>query len=49
MDDAWTDGDEGSGDEHSDLNRRGNTNSKASRLAKLKKERDSMGTRSSPM
>lgn len=44
MNDAWTDG-----DENSDSNTGGNTNSKASRLAKLKKERDSMGTWSSPI
>ncbi|KAL9131782.1 MAG: hypothetical protein Q9217_000387 [Psora testacea] len=48
MNDAWTDGDEGSGDENSDPNTGGNTNSRASRLAKLIKERDSMGTWSSP-
>jgi hypothetical protein len=44
MYDAWTDG-----DENSDPHTGGNTNSKASRLAKLKKERDSMGTWSSPL
>ena len=54
MTDAWTDGDESSGDttsgdENSNPNTGGNTNSKASRLAKLKKERDSMGTWSSPL
>lgn len=47
MNDAWTDGDKGSGDDKSDPNTGGNTNSKASRLAKLKKERDSMRTWSS--
>ena len=49
MNDAWTDGDEGSGDENSNPNTGGNTNSRASRLAKLKKERDSLGTWSSPL
>lgn len=44
MNDAWTDG-----EENSDPNAGVNTNSKASRLAKLKKERDSMGTWSSPV
>lgn len=48
MSNAWTDGDEGSGDENSDPNTPDDTNSKASRLAKLKKERDGMGTWSSP-
>lgn len=49
MNDAWTDGDEGSGDESSDPKTGTNTNSKASRLAKLKKERDGLGTWSSPV
>ena len=49
MNDAWTDEDGGSGDENSDPNAGSNTNSKVSRLATLKKERDSMGTWSSPL
>lgn len=47
MNDAWTDG----GDKDSDPNNNmgGNTNSKASRLAKLRNERKSMGVWSSPV
>jgi hypothetical protein len=56
MNDAWMEedkssGDESmsSGDENSDPNKGANTNSKVARLAKLKKERESMGTWSSPL
>ena len=49
MDDAWMDEDEGSGDENSNPNTGSDPNSKASRFAKLKKEREDMGTWSSPV
>ena len=49
MDDAWMDVDESSGDENSNPNTKSDPNSKASRFAKLKKERDGMGTWSSPV